>query len=357
MTVGACLAVTQGVDTAAWAQTPAADATSPAGEDDDPPRTSAAAPPPPTRDDDDASGGPSPPRLDARSLLELATTRFERGNYSKAAEILAGLLRVEVDPTTDAGRARRQVYLQARPLYAACLIALGQPEQADAVILDQYRDDPFYELPRGMFPQPVVDRFIEVEATHRDELERRKARVVAGQQSLARRRAALAKARAARLEELERMAAERLVVTTRSRWIATVPFGIGQFQNDDLGWGAFFAISESLTFGAALVSFIYVERLPAPESINCGNDTAEDADGNLREVSCSALRNRFDIGRGVNWASSVAGLALLVTGVVEAQVSFESERVIKTKRPIPPPITPDAIITPDGAFFGLSGRF
>ncbi len=300
---------------------------------------------------------PAPQGLDAESLLDLATSRFERGNYAKAAEILAGLLRVEIDPETPEGKKRRDVYLRARPLYAACLVAMGNEERADRVILEQYRDDPFYELPRGMFPQPVVDRFIEVEAAHREEIERRKADVVAGQQDLAKKRAALAKARAARLAELERMAAEKVIVTTRSRFIAAVPFGIGQFQNDDIGWGAFFAVGEGLMFTTALVSFIYVETLPAPDSVDCGSQIEFDDDGVARPVSCSALTERYLIGRGINYASLGVGLGLLVSGIIEAQVSFEAQDVTKTKRAIPPPVTPDAIVTEEGAYFGLTGRF
>jgi len=325
------------------------------GEETPDPRPEPVAPPAPSPEPVRAPR-PAPKGLDAESLLDLATSRFERGNYDKAAEILAGLLRVEVDPKTPEGKKRREVYLRARPLYAACLVAMGKDEEADRVILEQYRDDPFYELPRGMFPQPVVDRFIEVEAAHREEIEKRKEDVVAGQQDLAKRRAALAKARAARLAELERMAAEKVIVTTRSRWIATVPFGIGQFQNDDLGWGAFFAVSEGLMFTTALVSFIYVETLPAPDTVDCGGQF-EFVDGVARPISCSALTERFLIGRGINYASLGAGMALLISGIIEAQVSFEPQDVTKTKRDIPPPVTPDAIVTEEGAYFGLTGRF
>lgn len=292
------------------------------------------------------------PRLwaDAQKQLDIATTRYQNGRYEEAADILSKLLSVPVDGSTPEGAERQAVNRRARPYFAATLHALGRIDEARAVALEQYRDDPFFELPVGQFPPPVTELFIEVEAEHRDEIEALQNQVMADKQDLAARRARLEKARAERLRELERLAAEEVEIVRRSRWLAAVPFGVGQFQNEDYGLGAFFAIGETLalagTIASAGVAWDTSLKLGGPDTDAAGN-----------QVDTGALRQRYQTAQIVNWISFGAGATLLVAGIIEAQISFEETRVTKKKRPIPPPVVPDAIVTESGAVFGVSGHF
>jgi hypothetical protein len=296
---------------------------------------------------------PTEARADPQQQLDLATSRFNNGRYQEAADILGALLDIKADPDSAEGKKRLEIYLAARPIHAACLIALDRAAESDAVILEQYRADPFYELPPGQFPLPVSDRFIEVAARNRDKIEAWRRDVIKGKQDEAAQKAALDRARTERLAALEKLAAEERFVTTRSRWLALVPFGLGQFQNDDTGLGVFFAASETVAVATSVVSFLIAEDV---KDTRC---PATDPETGL-PIDCDALRDRFDAARVVNWVSFGSAVALVITGVIEAQITFVDERVEIRKRPIPPPveIKPKAAMSPEGDFYlGIEGRF
>lgn len=293
---------------------------------------------------------------DPQQELALAESRFNGAEYEEAAEILQRLLAEPIDPNASDVEARRAVYLRARPLYAACLVALGRDAEADTVILEQYRADPFYELPTGLFPQPVVDRFIRVAAENRAQIEAWKKKIIDEQQTQAARDAELERRRQERLAQLEAMAAEERTVVSRSRWLAAVPFGVGQFQNDDVGLGIFFAASETLLIVSGVASFVIAQDV---KDTRCSRvpPTIDEESGEA--IDCDLLQTRFNVARAVNWISLGSAAALMVGGIVEAQLAFEEDKVETRRRPIPPPIeiTPDVEVSDQGAIFGIRGRF
>ncbi|MEZ4440312.1 MAG: hypothetical protein R3B72_14540 [Polyangiaceae bacterium] len=292
---------------------------------------------------------------DPEQDLARAESRFLTGGYEEAAGILGPLLDKRVDPTAPDAAARLDVQRRARPLYAACLIALERTGEADAVILEHYRDDPFYEPPPGRFPQLVVDRFLQVAARNRAQIDAWKEAVVSKQQSDAAARAELERLRAERLAILERMASEG--VTFRSRWVAMVPFGVGQFQNGDIGLGAFFAVGTTLGVAGTIASFS-VAQVASDQSVNCRKNNAASDTGVI--VACGVLEQRYRTASIVNWVSLGTTAALVVGGIIQAQVAFVEETVEPNKRRIPPRpvyVSPTAAISPQGAFFGLEGRF
>lgn len=296
--------------------------------------------------------GPRHAHADPQQDLELAETRFDNGRYEEAADILGPMLAEPVDPQRPDAEQRRAVYRQARPLHAASLIALGRESEADAVILEQFRADPFYEVPPGRFPQPVVDRFIRVAGDNRAQIQAWRQKIIDEQQDEAAEKAELERRRAERLAQLEAMAAEEKTVIHRSRWLAAVPFGIGQFQNGDVGLGVFFAASEVLTIASGVASFIVADNIP-----DCSTVPPTEVDGQV--VDCGPLETRFQAARAVNWISLGTAAGLMIGGIIEAQVNFEGTEVEIRKRDLPPPveITPDASVSEQGAIFGLRGRF
>ncbi len=284
----------------------------------------------------------------------LANLRFQNGQYEDAARILERMLAEPIPPDAPDAEARKAVYLKARPLYAACLIALGRDAEADAVILEQYRADPFYELDQGVYPDAVEERFIRVFADNRAQIEAWKEKIVDSQQTQAARQAELERRRKERLAQLEAMAAEERTVVSRSRWLAAVPFGVGQFQNDDIGLGIFFATSETLLIASGVASFVIAQDV---KDTRCSTVPPTIVDG--QEVDCDELRTRFNVARAVNWVSLGSAAALMVGGIIEAQLAFEVDTVEVRKRPIPPPveISPDVEVSDQGAWFGVRGRF
>ena len=124
---------------------------------------------------------------------------------------------------------------------------------------------------------------------------------------------------------LEELAATETVEKKNSRWIAALPFGIGQFQNEDRKLGIMFAVTESAFLAASIATFVGHNSLrdenPAPSELE-----------RARRVE-RALR----IG---NWVSVGALLSFYVAGVVEAEVRFKP--VIRTtkKRELPDELPP-----------------
>jgi len=290
-----------------------------------------------------------PARAGDLEEFQLAKSRYDAGNYEQAAARFAVLL----DPNEPTHLTDPKLRRLAGPLYAASLVALGRLEQADEVIADTLRADPSNMPTAGDFPQPVIDRFIKVRGEIAEELNAiQQARDQhKRQQELDRQRRRAAEL--ARLAKLEQMASEERIVEERSRLVAMLPFGVGQFQNDDLGLGLFFAISEGVFAAGSVVSAIIAYDYAA---VDCRTfvdpDTGAPAD-------CAELQSSFELARTMNWISFSATMVLAAAGIIEAQASFEPERVEVRKRPLPPEVKvePSATATESGAALGLTIRF
>jgi len=276
---------------------------------------------------------------------ELAKSRYDVGSYDEAVAQFAKLLDSNDASYLEDAKLRRL----SRPLYAASLIAIGRTEQADEVIAAILRDEPTFRPEPGLFPQQVTDRFIAVRAKLRDELE-----VLARERMDRERQTQQAKqqvraAEARRVAELERLAQEERVVESRSRWIAMVPFGVGQFHNgaDGLGW--FFAIGQGLAWAGSIASAAVAYDFAA---VDCR--TYVDPTTGV-PADCGELESSFTVARTVNWVSFGSAIALALAGIIEAQVSFVPEIATTRKRELPPKIrvVPQAEASDTGAVFGV----
>ncbi len=96
-----------------------------------------------------------------------------------------------------------------------------------------------------------------------------------------------------------------------SRWIALLPFGVGQLQNGDVGRGVFFAVGEGLVAGTMIGSYAYQQRLASMTP-----STSQIASLNAR-LETAAIVNRC----------AFAGLVTLAAiGVVDAELRFPGPR-------------------------------
>ena len=297
---------------------------------------------------------PGEVRADVAGEYELAESRYKSGRYEEAVDMLRALLAKPIDAADPEAEDKRRIYLKARPYLAAALVGLGRVDEADEVVLQQLLDDPFYKLPPGKFPDAVGDRFIQVKARHRDAIKKRQQEILRQRQEQMADQAELRRLRQERLDKLEKMAAEETIIENRSRLVAAVPFGVGQFQNDDTGLGIFFATSETLAVGSTIVSAIIADEVKNFDPDLC--DTP-DPDNPGKSYDCSGLTERFEVAQTVNYISFGTSLALIIAGIIEAQVSLEEVVVSKRKRKIPPPVEIKAGPTETGFFFGLQGRF
>lgn len=299
-------------------------------------------------------------RADDLQQFELGKTRFNAGEYDRAAERFATML----DPTqppcqsvpTDVTSACRltdpDVIERARTFYAASLVALDRVDDADAQIAEILRKNPQFSPDPAAFPQKVVDRFTIVRAELRQELEaeQEKRAQKEREQRLAADRAKQAEERW--LAAVLRAASEERVVVKNSRYIAALPFGIGQFQNGNRSLGTALAISQSIfaaTSIAASAMNTYYLKYGLPEQTEAERQFSKS--GQL----ISGLINQISFG---------AFAALAVTGIVQAQVAFVPEKVVIHKRPVPPrptatslQIVPTFGLSPNMVGVGVSGVF
>lgn len=312
-------------------------------------------------------------RADDAQEFELAKTRFDAGQYDEAAARFAAML----DPATppcDRGPTDAEskpcrlgdpdLVERARGLAAAALIALRRSEDADVYIQEILLENPAYAPNPAVFQPEVIDRFTAVRARIRVQIEvaaKRKAE----EQRQARLRADRERAEERRwIAELSRLAARERVVEPHSRWIAMLPFGVGQFQNGDEGLGWFFLVGQALSGGTSIVSALVLTGYQGVDVTSKTTVPSNSVNQPVHQnVDIAELNSRINAVTSVNRVAFGAWAALTVAGVVHAQLSFVPDRVTFRPRPIPPPppsfsAKPTISVLPGGGVFaGVHGRF
>jgi hypothetical protein len=300
---------------------------------------------------------PRPARADDAQAFELAKNPFDAGQYADAHARLAALLDASLPPCEagPSGRCRltsAELIERARALDAASLLALKRDAEADALIAAILRQNPDYAPSPAMFPQEVIDRFTSVRAGLAAEL---RAIVQQRAKDEAQKRLNAQKAREAEekwIHDLQELAGTERRVDTNSRWLALVPFGIGQFQNGDMRLGITFAASEMLFGGASLVTTAIINSLAKTDVY------AHTAAG--QPVDVAALNTEIINASIVNRVAFIGWAAISIAGVIQAQVAFVPERVSYPRRSVPPrpKIAPIAAPLPGGGgVFGVGGTF
>jgi tetratricopeptide (TPR) repeat protein len=251
-----------------------------------------------------------PVAADELSDFESARRNYDKQNYAKAARGFESLVGGAVPRATNP-----VVRLEARKYLGATYLFLGKKEAAREQFRSLLEEDPAYDIDPVAFPEAVVQTFQEVkkevaaERALQDALDaaRKKREQSEEVDDLIRQQE--------RIATLEVLARSETVEKVNSRWIAALPYGIGQFQNEDRELGIMFAVTESALLAASIATFIGHNSLrdenPAPNEIE-----------RARRVE-RALR----IG---NWVSVGALLSFYVAGVVEAEVRFKP--VIRSTR-------------------------
>jgi hypothetical protein len=213
----------------------------------------------------------------------------------------------------------------------------------------QYQPDPL------TYPTDVINDFIDEKTRLNAAILQQQAQEAADA-AAQRKRDAEERARLqARVKELEKLTQEETVETKNSRLVAMLPFGIGQFQNRSTGLGWFFLLTESAAVLTTVALFI-----PYRYNIDQYNAVLSDPSP-LPPSSRQDLANRYAlVAQDVRTADLITlGVlgALVIGGIVEAQIdykpSFESKRPRKRAATIWPSLAP----TTGGAQMGLQGRF
>jgi tetratricopeptide (TPR) repeat protein len=284
-----------------------------------------------------------PGRADDATELERGKNSYDAGRYAEGAERFRQMLAAE----SPGALADGAVIERARTYYAACLIALGRNGEAEAQIEKVIRQNPLYTPDPVVFPGQVVDRFTDVKARLKNEIE---AVMRAAD------RAARAKAEKTRSEQadylsmLQRLAGQETVVVRRSRFIASIPFGVGQFQNGQDGLGYLFLISEALLAGTGIGAVEIHNSLVS--------EIAQKRRYQIDQAVVDDFENKTRTARTVSYGAFFGFLAVAVGGVAHAHLTFVPEVRESRRRAVPPPpVVPAAEIGLSRFVVGLSGRF
>jgi hypothetical protein len=288
--------------------------------------------------------------LSVEASLARATAFYEAGQYSQCADSFGGLLDDPTQASSIAPRAREQ----ASVYRAACLIALGRTDEADETFRRAVRENPQMAVPNAIvFPPAVIERFIIVRTTLLEEIRR-----ADEERARRERQAALAAQQNAELEKLrvqrlEKLASEETLVVQNQRWIAWVPFGVGQFQNRDYVLGAGFLASEVLFVGTAITATSIYFSL---------NSQAKGGSGLTGDVN--QLNQNLRTANAVALYAAGGFLFVAAIGVLQANLAFVPEfpggtraRAKPKHRSSSPAPAVGFAPTPGGAAFSVFGRF
>lgn len=285
---------------------------------------------------------------DAFTDFQKARNSYSAGRYEEAAQRFAVLL----DPANGETVTDPVLLEQTRTYYAASLIALGRQQQADKEIEAILMANPAYS-PDPIFPTVVLDRFTEVRARMRAELERRALERAQEERREQERQEQARRREAERIARITQLAKQEYRVQENSRWIAAIPFGVGQFQNDQQALGWLFLTTEAALAATSIVTGAIVSSLQTQgiEALTPGPTR--------RNIDVPELNSRIDTAQTINHISLAALVVVAVGGVAHAQLTFVPERVEVRERELPAGLRPTAHVgvKEQGAFLGLTGHF
>ena len=277
-----------------------------------------------------------PVAADELSDFEAARRNYDKQSYAKAARGLESLVGGVIP------RARNPVVrLEARKYLGATYLFLGKDGDAREQFRLLLEEDPDYDIDPVAFPEAVVETFQEVQAEVTVELAQKEALDAARQQ----------RERASELEELieqqqriqalEELAATETTEKVNSRWIAALPWGIGQFQNENRKLGIMFAVTESAFLAASIATFI-------------GHNSLRDENPAPSEIArAQRVEKALRIG---NWVSVGALVSFYIAGVIEAEVRFKPVIRSTRKRELPEELQRPESRGPEVRFqLGLTG--
>jgi len=267
----------------------------------------------PAGDDEDIVPDQGRTSVSDQAALGKAVALYDSGQYQSCAEALTRLL--------DSSKPRRLASASsietAHVYLGACLIGAGQAAKAEDVFREAIRQNPQMKAPDSLvFPEAVVERFLRVREGMLAEIRRAEKQRMKQAEERARNDERQRWLEREHQLALMRLASTEIVIERHSRWVAALPFGVGQFQNGNrgLGWTLFGA--QSLLM-ATMIGAIYADAWYDSKSNDPGVDTGQ-------------LRQRREDARLVWAIASFGWLGVATAGIVEAEIAFVPE--IRTQR-------------------------
>jgi hypothetical protein len=247
------------------------------------------------------------PMPSAKEALEQGHTAYDRGDYRHAIDTLQPLLYPSIELGTE------DEVVMAHRLLALSYFFVNKQKDAEQEVTSLLALRPNYALDPIVDP-PLAVRFFE-------DVRRRQSERLREVQQREREEAERVRRDEERQRAAERARAERVyvdrIVERHSRFIAMLPFGGGQFQNGQTAKGIVFASAE-LAFAAVSIG--------TWSALNLDNRYPLDPTTGHRTFPVSDT-TRVTTLTGLQLGSAGAFYALVIWGIIDAQVLFKREVV------------------------------
>lgn len=262
---------------------------------------------------------PTPPRtrLSDSGELQRIVSLYSGGKYEECTREVASLL----NPDNNDRLSNPEVIEEARLYHATCLVMSGRDKEAIAPLRAALTQNPTMGTPDSLtFPPPLVSLFLQVRKEFADAIKAEEEKRLATLAQAAREAKAIEQAERARVKKLEELASTEVVIQRGSRFVASLPFGIGQYQNGSNTLGTVFLVSESLLLGTSLVAVrVMGEQYSLISPLAYGSDISRNA----------------QIAHTVSIVSFYGFAAVAAGGIAEAHINFVPEKRTERKRALP----------------------
>jgi hypothetical protein len=247
--------------------------------------------------------------------FQQARQAYESQDYALSAKLFEDLIGGATPKLSN-----RALQLESRKYLGASYLFLGRFQDAEKEFGNLLREDKSYKLDPMAFPAEVQNTFNLVRQRlgwEEVQVEREKKRT----EQLARQRDEEDAARKRQsLNRLAELAQNQTVERVNSRWIAMIPFGVGQYQNNHPNAGTFFLVTESSLLTLHIVSYFIHQDLE-------GQTPTKDKLGEAR-VAEKAFRY-------TNWISLGVFGVVVIAGIVDAQIRFNPKTTSERRRELP----------------------
>lgn len=261
-------------------------------------------------------------RADDFQDYQHAREPYDEGNYEEAVIRLEHLVAGAVPRITD------PIYIQeSRKLLGASYLFVSRPADADRQFELLVRAAPNQTMEAPDFSAHVVQAFQRVSTRVHQEIEAEQERVRRAEEErrLSEMEAILRDRQ--RIEGITELARLERVERENSRYLALIPFGVGQFQNEKDALGIFFAVTEVALIGAAIGTYVAWDSLVIP-------DLQPD------DPRLEPFRDREQALRISNQVFFATAAATILAGILEAELNFVPGRTTTRERDLPPELLP-----------------
>ncbi len=280
----------------------------------------------------------------ARRLLDQRDNEKAAARFSRLLDPSSPSCPASADTTADGCRLTNTAFIRrARGLYAIALNELKRRGEAKEQFKKLLIDDPSFTPSAADYSLELIKIFGEA----KEEMQQLLVQKEIDRQKKQKAYEDSVRAYDAWVDEMERLASTETLYPQRSRVIAAVPFGVGQFQNGDTGLGIFFLSSELVFATGALVSGAWYADL-----VSCSTETPQCADANGLAADFDEIQRQTKTLQIVNWTSMGLLAAAILSGIIEAEVDFRPGPPTTRKRKVrprpPKPVPPSPSVTLNG---------